>query len=328
VMSRMDISERRVPQDGRIKLKLSKSRAIDFRVNSLPLQFGEKIVLRILDPASAQMGLDALGFEPEQRQLYEQALERPQGMILVTGPTGSGKTVSLYTGLNALNTEERNISTAEDPVEINIDGINQVQINLKVGLTFAEALRSFLRQDPDVVMVGEIRDLETAEISIKAAQTGHLVLSTLHTNSATETLTRLLNMGVATFNVATSVSLIIAQRLARKLCDSCKSPLAPLPEAIVAEQGLDQLELAASEFTLFGAQGCEQCRDGYRGRIGIYETLAVTERLAEVIMSGASSLETLAAAKAEGFKTLRHNALRKVAAGIISLEEANRITRQ
>ena len=328
VMSRMDISERRVPQDGRIKLKLSKSRAIDFRVNSLPLQFGEKVVLRILDPAAAQIGLDALGFEPEQRQLYEQALARPQGMILVTGPTGSGKTVTLYTGLNALNSDERNISTAEDPVEINIEGVNQVQINLKVGLTFAEALRSFLRQDPDVVMVGEIRDLETAEISIKAAQTGHLVLSTLHTNSATETLTRLLNMGVATFNVATSVSLIIAQRLARKLCDNCKRPQPALPESIMAEQGLDQLELAANEMTLFSAQGCEQCRDGYRGRIGIYETLAVTERLAEVIMNGASSMETLAAARDEGFKTLRYNALRKVASGVISLEEANRVTRQ
>jgi len=328
VMSRMDISERRIPQDGRIKLKLSKNRAIDFRVNSLPLQFGEKVVLRILDPAAAQMGLDALGFEAEQRLLYEQALARPQGMILVTGPTGSGKTVTLYTGLNALNSDERNISTAEDPVEINIEGVNQVQINLKVGLTFAEALRSFLRQDPDVVMVGEIRDLETAEISIKAAQTGHLVLSTLHTNSATETLTRLLNMGVATFNVATSVSLIIAQRLARKLCENCKVPLAELPPAIVAEQGLDQLEIDVAAMTLFTAAGCDQCRDGYRGRIGIYETLAVTEQLAEVIMQGASSIETLAAAKAEGFKTLRHNALRKVAAGLISLEEANRVTRQ
>ncbi len=328
VMSRMDISERRIPQDGRIKLKLSKNRAIDFRVNSLPLQFGEKVVLRILDPAAAQMGLDALGFEAEQRLLYEQALARPQGMILVTGPTGSGKTVTLYTGLNALNSDERNISTAEDPVEINIEGVNQVQINLKVGLTFAEALRSFLRQDPDVVMVGEIRDLETAEISIKAAQTGHLVLSTLHTNSATETLTRLLNMGVATFNVATSVSLIIAQRLARKLCENCKGPLAELPPAIVAEQGLDQLEIDVAAMTLFTAAGCDQCRDGYRGRIGIYETLAVTEQLAEVIMQGASSIETLAAAKAEGFKTLRHNALRKVAAGLISLEEANRVTRQ
>lgn len=327
VMSRMDISERRVPQDGRIKLKLSKNRAIDFRVNSLPLQFGEKVVLRILDPAAAQIGLDALGFEPEQRQLYEQALARPQGMILVTGPTGSGKTVTLYTGLNALNSNERNISTAEDPVEINIEGVNQVQINLKVGLTFAEALRSFLRQDPDVVMVGEIRDLETAEISIKAAQTGHLVLSTLHTNSAAETLTRLLNMGVATFNVATSVSLIIAQRLARKLCESCKVVQPALPAEIVIEQGLDQLNIEPEAMRLFTARGCKQCRDGYRGRIGIYETLAVTESLAEKIMHGASSLETLKAAKAEGFKTLRHNALRKVAAGIISLEEANRVTR-
>ena len=327
VMSRMDISERRVPQDGRIKLKLSKNRAIDFRVNSLPLQFGEKVVLRILDPAAAQIGLDALGFEPEQRQLYEQALARPQGMILVTGPTGSGKTVTLYTGLNALNSDERNISTAEDPVEINMEGVNQVQINLKVGLTFAEALRSFLRQDPDVVMVGEIRDLETAEISIKAAQTGHLVLSTLHTNSAAETLTRLLNMGVATFNVATSVSLIIAQRLARKLCENCKVVQPALPAEIGIEQGLDQLNIEPEAMTLFTARGCKQCRDGYRGRIGIYETLAVTESLAEKIMHGASSLETLKAAKAEGFKTLRHNALRKVAAGIISLEEANRVTR-
>jgi type IV pilus assembly protein PilB len=251
VMSQMDISERRLPQDGRIKLKVSKSRAIDFRVNTLPTLFGEKIVLRILDPSSAKLGIDALGYEDFQKQLYLDALAQSQGMILVTGPTGSGKTVSLYTGLNILNTSEVNISTAEDPVEINLEGINQVQMNTRVGLTFAEALRSFLRQDPDIIMVGEIRDLETAEIAIKAAQTGHLVLSTLHTNSAPETLTRLLNMGVPAFNVATSVSLIIAQRLARRLCSVCRKPATDIPEEILKQEGFDEIGIPRSEFQLF-----------------------------------------------------------------------------
>jgi len=251
VMSRMDISERRIPQDGRVKLKLSKNKSIDFRVNTLPLQFGEKIVLRILDASSAKLGIDALGYEDDQKALYMEALARPQGMILVTGPTGSGKTVSLYTGLNILNTPERNISTAEDPIEINMDGINQTQINMRVGLSFAEALRSFLRQDPDVVMVGEIRDLETAEIAIKAAQTGHLVMSTLHTNSAPETLTRLLNMGVPSFNVATSVNLIIAQRLGRKLCSQCRVPFGDIPDKVLTEEGFDDIGIDKSEFTIF-----------------------------------------------------------------------------
>ena len=256
VMSRMDISERRIPQDGRVKLKLSKNKSIDFRVNTLPLQFGEKIVLRILDASSAKLGIDALGYEEDQKAMYMDALARPQGMILVTGPTGSGKTVSLYTGLNILNTAERNISTAEDPIEINMDGINQTQINMRVGLSFAEALRAFLRQDPDIVMVGEIRDLETAEIAIKAAQTGHLVLSTLHTNSAPETLTRLLNMGVPSFNVATSVNLIIAQRLGRKLCSLCREPFDDVPDKVLSEEGFDDIGIDKSQFTIFKAVGC------------------------------------------------------------------------
>ena len=256
VMARMDISERRIPQDGRVKLKLSKNKSIDFRVNTLPLQFGEKIVLRILDASSAKLGIDALGYEDDQKSAYMDALARPQGMILVTGPTGSGKTVSLYTGLNILNTAERNISTAEDPIEINMEGINQTQINMRVGLSFAEALRSFLRQDPDVVMVGEIRDLETAEIAIKAAQTGHLVMSTLHTNSAPETLTRLLNMGVASFNVATSVNLIIAQRLGRKLCVQCRTPFEDIPDSVLKDEGFDDIGLPREEFTLFKAADC------------------------------------------------------------------------
>ena len=270
----MDISERRVPQDGRIKMKLSKNKAIDFRVNTLPLLFGEKIVLRILDPSSARMGIDALGYEEDQKALYMEALAQPQGMILVTGPTGSGKTVSLYTGLNILNTPERNISTAEDPMEINMDGINQTKINMRVGLDFAEALRSFLRQDPDVVMVGEIRDLETAEISIKAAQTGHLVLSTLHTNSAAETLTRLLNMGVPSFNVATSVNLIIAQRLGRKLCQQCREH--PMFDNILREEGFDDIDIPGEEITIYKPVGCSTCGNGYKGRVGVYETLKIT----------------------------------------------------
>ncbi len=327
VMSQMDISERRIPQDGRIKMKLSKSRAIDFRVNTLPTLFGEKIVLRILDPSSAKLGIDALGYEDNQKKLYLDALNQPQGMILVTGPTGSGKTVSLYTGLNILNTTERNISTAEDPVEINLEGINQVQVNARVGLGFAEALRSFLRQDPDIVMVGEIRDLETAEIAIKAAQTGHLVLSTLHTNSAPETLTRLLNMGVPAFNLATTVSLIIAQRLARRLCNNCKKPATDIPEEILKEEGFDEIGMERKEIELFHPVGCAQCGNGYKGRLGVYETVRITPLISGIIMEGGNSLDIAKAAKKEGFNNLRISALRKAAQGLTSLEEANRVTK-
>lgn len=327
VMSQMDISERRVPQDGRIKMKISKTRAIDFRVNTLPTLFGEKVVLRILDPGAAKLGIDALGYEDFQKKLYMDALAQSQGMILVTGPTGSGKTVSLYTGLNILNTSESNISTAEDPVEINLEGINQVQMNARVGLTFAEALRSFLRQDPDIVMVGEIRDLETAEIAIKAAQTGHLVLSTLHTNSAPETLTRLMNMGVPAFNIATSVSLIIAQRLARKLCSSCKKPASDIPDDILKEEGFDDIGIPRNEFQLFHPGGCNQCNKGYKGRLGVYEVVRITPTIASLIMEGGNSLQIAKAAKEAGFNNLRISALRKVAMGLTSLEEANRVTK-
>ena len=327
VMSRMDISERRIPQDGRVKLKLSKNKSIDFRVNTLPLQFGEKIVLRILDASSAKLGIDALGYEDDQKTLYMDALARPQGMILVTGPTGSGKTVSLYTGLNILNTAERNISTAEDPIEINMEGINQTQINMRVGLSFAEALRSFLRQDPDVVMVGEIRDLETAEIAIKAAQTGHLVMSTLHTNSAPETLTCLLNMGVPSFNVATSVNLIIAQRLGRKLCPQCRIAFDDIPDKILKDEGFEEIGIAREEFTIFKAGDCPSCTNGYKGRVGVYETLKISPAISKIIMEGGSSLDILETALQEGFKTLRVSALRKAARGLISIEEANRITK-
>lgn len=327
VMSQMDISERRLPQDGRIKMKISKTRAIDFRVNTLPTLFGEKIVLRILDAGAAKLGIDALGYEDFQKKLYLDALARSQGMILVTGPTGSGKTVSLYTGLNILNTNEVNISTAEDPVEINLEGINQVQMNTRVGLTFAEALRSFLRQDPDIIMVGEIRDLETAEIAIKASQTGHLVLSTLHTNSAPETLTRLLNMGVPAFNVATSVSLIIAQRLARRLCSSCKKPATDILEEILKEEGFDEIGIPRADFQLFHPVGCAQCNKGYKGRLGVYEVVRITPEIATLIMEGGNSLQIAQAAKNAGFNNLRVSALRKVALGLTSLEEANRVTK-
>jgi type IV pilus assembly protein PilB len=324
VMSQMDISERRVPQDGRIQMKLSRNRAIDFRVNTLPTLYGEKIVLRILDPSSAQMGIDALGYEPAQKEMYLKVLNQPQGMILVTGPTGSGKTVSLYTGLNILNTAERNISTAEDPVEINLEGVNQVHVNPKVGLNFAEALRSFLRQDPDVIMVGEIRDLETAEIAIKAAQTGHLVLSTLHTNSASETITRLLNMGVPAFNVASSVNLIIAQRLARRLCKYCRAPADDIPHATLMAEGFtDEMLEGAS---IMQAVGCNECNKGYKGRVGIYEVVKITPSIAKLIMEGGNSMQISAQARAEGFHDLRMAALKKVAEGVVSLEEANRIT--
>ena len=324
VMSQMDISERRVPQDGRIKMKISKNRAIDFRVNTLPTLWGEKIVLRILDPSSAKMGVEALGFSELQKDLYLGTLHQPQGMVLVTGPTGSGKTVSLYTGLNILNTEERNISTAEDPVEINLEGINQVHVNTKVGLTFAEALRAFLRQDPDVVMVGEIRDLETAEIAIKAAQTGHMVLSTLHTNSSPETLTRLRNMGVPAFNIATSVSLIIAQRLGRRLCESCKTPLS-LPEPTLREEGFSEVQIKGLNMFEANPEGCNKCNRGYKGRVGIYEMMKMTPEIAEVIMENGTSLDILKVAKSQGFLDLRQSGLAKVAEGITSLEEMNRV---
>ena len=327
VMSRMDISERRVPQDGRIKMKLSKNKAIDFRVNTLPTLWGEKVVLRILDPSSAQMGIDALGYEEDQKEMYMAALAQPQGMILVTGPTGSGKTVSLYTGLNILNTEERNISTAEDPVEINLEGINQVNVNTRVGLTFAEALRSFLRQDPDIVMVGEIRDLETAEIGIKAAQTGHLVLSTLHTNSAPETLTRLANMGVPAFNIATTVSLIIAQRLARRLCSGCKAPADDIPDDILKKEGILDCGIPKEEIQVFHPVGCSSCNKGYKGRVGIYEVVKVTDAISRIIMEEGNSIEIADACKKEGFYDLRTAALRKAAMGLTSLEEANRVTK-
>jgi len=324
VMSQMDISERRVPQDGRIQMKLSKKRAIDFRVNTLPTMYGEKIVLRILDPTSAQMGIDALGYDEEQKALYQEALQKPQGMILVTGPTGSGKTVSLYTGLGILNEPERNISTAEDPVEINMQGINQVLVNPKVGLNFAEALRSFLRQDPDVIMVGEIRDLETAEIAIKAAQTGHLVLSTVHTNSAAETVTRLLNMGVPAFNIAASVTLIIAQRLARRLCSHCAQPETGVPQEALLQLGFAPEQLKDADIKR--PIGCGQCKDGYKGRVGIYEVVKITKPIASAIMDGANSLELDRVAREAGFDDLRQSALKKCAAGLISLEEVSRVT--
>ncbi|UZE95165.1 type IV-A pilus assembly ATPase PilB [Alkalimarinus alittae] len=325
VMCQMDISERRIPQDGRIKLKLSKTKAIDFRVNTLPTLWGEKIVLRILDPSSAKMGIDALGYEEEQKQLYMDALAQPQGMILVTGPTGSGKTVSLYTGLNILNTPETNISTAEDPVEINLEGINQVNVNAKVGLGFPEALRSFLRQDPDIVMVGEIRDLDTASIAIKAAQTGHLVLSTLHTNSAPETLTRMMNMGVPAFNIATSVSLIIAQRLARRLCSNCKEK-ADIPKEALLKQGFTEAQIETG-LTLYKPKGCDNCSGGYKGRVGIYEVVKVTPAISQLIMEEATSLDIAAAAQKEGFNNLRQSAMLKAIEGVTSLEEVNRVTK-
>ncbi|OTG81467.1 type IV-A pilus assembly ATPase PilB [Acinetobacter sp. ANC 5054] len=325
VMSQMDISEKRIPQDGRIKLKLSKTKAIDFRVNSLPTLFGEKLVLRILDPSSAMLGIDALGYEPEQKDLFMQALEKPQGMLLITGPTGSGKTVSLYTGLNILNREDTNISTAEDPVEINLEGINQVNVNNKVGLTFSAALKSFLRQDPDIVMVGEIRDLETAEIAIKAAQTGHMVMSTLHTNSAPETLTRLRNMGVPSFNIATSVNLVIAQRLARRLCSQCKEAV-EIPKQSLLELGFADDDLANPEFQIYQPVGCGECREGYKGRVGIYEVMKVTPEISRIIMEDGNALQIAKASNQAGFNNLRRSGLIKVMQGVTSLQEVNRVT--
>jgi type IV pilus assembly protein PilB len=325
VMSRLDIAERRVPQDGRIKMRLSKNRSIDFRVSSCPTLFGEKIVLRILDASTAMMGIDALGYEPFQKELYMKTLARPQGMILVTGPTGSGKTVSLYTGLAILNVEDTNISTAEDPAEIVLPGVNQVNVNPKVGLTFASALRAFLRQDPDVIMVGEVRDLETAEIAIKAAQTGHLVLSTLHTNDAPQTLTRLVDMGVKPYAIATSVSLIIAQRLARRLCNSCKAPI-DLPHDALLKEGFTDEQVAASDFKVYKAVGCSQCTDGYKGRVGIYEVLPVTEAIGRIILEGGSAPHIRDQARKDGVWDLRTAGLKKCRDGLTSLEEVNRVT--
>jgi type IV pilus assembly protein PilB len=326
VMSRLDIAERRIPQDGRIKMKLSKNRAIDFRVSTCPTLFGEKIVLRILDPAQAALGIDSLGYEPFQKDLYTKYLAKPQGMILVTGPTGSGKTVSLYTGLNILNREDTNISTAEDPAEINLPGVNQVNVNPKVGLTFASAMRAFLRQDPDVIMVGEIRDLETAEIAIKAAQTGHLVLSTLHTNDAPQTLTRMVDMGVKPYAIATSVSLIIAQRLARRLCNHCKTQV-DIPKEALLKEGFTDTDVAQG-LKIFGpsSKGCSNCTDGYKGRVGIYQVLPVTEAIARIILTGGSAVEIGAQAGKEGVWDLRRAGLEKVKNGLTSLEEVNSVT--
>jgi type IV pilus assembly protein PilB len=319
VISRLDISEKRVPQDGRMKLVLSKTRAIDFRVSTLPTLHGEKIVMRILDPSSAMLGIDALGYEPEQREVLMAAIERPYGMILVTGPTGSGKTVSLYTCLNLLNKPGINISTAEDPCEINLPGINQVNVNDKAGLTFSVALKAFLRQDPDIIMVGEIRDLDTAEIAIKAAQTGHLVLSTLHTNDAPTTLERMKNMGIAPFNIASSVIMITAQRLARRLC-SCKKPIAIPMEALI-QAGFHEHEIDGS-WQLYGPNGCEKCKgSGYKGRVGIYQVMPISDEIQRIIMTNGNSIDIAEQAQQEGIKDLRQSGLLKVKQGLTSLEE-------
>ncbi|RAO75561.1 type IV-A pilus assembly ATPase PilB [Dyella jiangningensis] len=324
VMSGLDIAERRVPQDGRIKLNLSKSRAVDFRVSTLPTLFGEKIVLRILDGSAAKLGIDALGYEDSQKKLYLDAIHKPYGMVLVTGPTGSGKTVSLYTALNILNTAERNISTVEDPVEIRVEGINQVQQNTKRGMTFAAALRSFLRQDPDVIMVGEIRDLETAEIAIKAAQTGHMVLSTLHTNDAPQTISRLMNMGIAPYNITSSVSLVIAQRLARRLHD-CKRPMDLPPQALL-DAGFTQEEIDAG-LTIYEAVGCDSCNEGYKGRVGIYQVMPMLEEIQKIILQGGNALQIAEVSRKAGINDMRASALLKVKKGVTSLAEIDRVTK-
>jgi type IV pilus assembly protein PilB len=325
VMSQLDIAEKRVPQDGRIKLNLSKTRQIDFRVSTLPTLFGEKVVLRILDGSAAKLGIEKLGYEPDQQKLFLDAIRKPYGMVLVTGPTGSGKTVSLYTALGILNEEERNISTVEDPVEIRLPGINQVQQNQKRGMTFAAALRSFLRQDPDVIMVGEIRDLETAEIGIKAAQTGHMVLSTLHTNDAPQTISRLMNMGIAPFNITSSVSLVIAQRLARRLCNQCKRE-ASLPEHALLSEGYTADEVHAG-ITLYEAVGCSECTGGYKGRTGIYEVMPMSEKIQSIILQGGNAMQIAEAAQASGVRNLRQSALLKARNGLTSLAEINRVTK-
>jgi type IV pilus assembly protein PilB len=319
VISKLDISEKRVPQDGRMKLVLSKTRAIDFRVSTLPTLYGEKIVMRILDPSQAKLGIDALGYEPDQKETLMNAIQRPYGMVLVTGPTGSGKTVSLYTCLNILNQPGINISTAEDPAEIQLAGVNQVNMNDKAGLTFAAALKAFLRQDPDIIMVGEIRDLETADISIKAAQTGHMVFSTLHTNDAPTTLTRLMNMGVPTFNIASSVILITAQRLARKLC-VCKEPV-NIPDQALLEAGFKEDQIDGS-WHPYHAVGCDKCKgSGYKGRVGIYQVMPITEAIQRIILAGGNAMEIADQAHREGVSDLRQSGLRKVKAGLTSLEE-------
>ncbi len=325
VMSKMDIAERRVPQDGRIKMTLSKNRAIDFRVNTCPTLFGEKVVLRILDPTSAQIGIEKLGFEPQQEKLFLQAIHKPYGLVLVTGPTGSGKTVTLYTGLNILNSVECNISTAEDPVEITVEGINQVNMNPKAGLTFASALRAFLRQDPDIIMVGEIRDLETAEIAVKAAQTGHLVLSTLHTNDAPQTLNRLMQMGIEPFNIVSAVNLIMAQRLARRLCEHCKK-LSGFPDNILLSAGFKQEELA--NLKVYGPVGCEHCTNGYKGRVGIYQVMTLSEKMRALILQGGNAMQLAEQALSEGINDLRASGLNKVRMGITSIEEIDRVTKE
>ena len=324
VMAQLDIAEKRIPQDGRIKLNLSKTKQIDFRVSTLPTLFGEKIVLRILDAGAAKLGIDKLGYEEDQKKLFLDAVEKPYGMVLVTGPTGSGKTVSLYTALNILNDESRNISTVEDPVEIRVPGINQVQMNIKRGMTFAAALRSFLRQDPDVIMVGEIRDLETAEIAIKAAQTGHMVLSTLHTNDAPQTISRLMNMGVAPFNITSSVTLVIAQRLARRLHD-CKRPQ-QLPDHALLAEGFTADEIHAG-ITLYEAVGCSECTEGYKGRTGLYQVMPMTEEIQAIVLAGGNVQQISEAAQRSGVRDLRQSALLKVRNGLTSLAEINRVTK-
>jgi type IV pilus assembly protein PilB len=326
VMSGLDIAERRVPQDGRIKLNLSKTKSIDFRVSTCPTLFGEKVVLRILDASAAKLGIEKLGYEDDQKELFLNAIDKPYGMVVVTGPTGSGKTVSLYTALNILNTEGRNISTVEDPVEIRLPGVNQVAQNQKRGMTFAAALRAFLRQDPDVIMVGEIRDIETAEIAVKAAQTGHMVLSTLHTNDAPQTISRLMNMGIAPYNITSSVTLVIAQRLARRLHD-CKKPMSPpLPAAALLAEGYTQAEIDAG-LKLFDAVGCSGCNEGYKGRTGIYQVMPITEAIAQIILAGGNAIQIAHAARDSGIRDLRASALLKAKNGVTSLAEINRVTK-
>ena len=325
VMAQLDIAEKRIPQDGRIKLNLSKTKQIDFRVSTLPTLFGEKVVLRILDAGAAKLGIDKLGYEPDQQKLFLDAIHKPYGMVLVTGPTGSGKTVSLYTALGILNNEERNISTVEDPVEIRLPGVNQVQQNERRGMTFAAALRSFLRQDPDIIMVGEIRDLETAEIAIKAAQTGHMVLSTLHTNDAPQTIARLMNMGIAPYNITSSVTLVIAQRLARRLCDHCKRPV-QLPDNALLAEGFTEAEINEG-FTVYEAVGCDDCTNGYKGRTGLYQVMPMTDEIATIVLAGGNALQIAEAAQRSGVRDLRQSALLKVKKGMTSLAEINRVTK-
>lgn len=325
VMSRMNIAERRVPQDGRIKLKISKSRAIDFRVNTCPTLFGEKLCLRILDPSSAQMGIDMLGYEPEQKQIYMDNLMKPYGMFLVTGPTGSGKTVSLYTGVNILNTVDRNISTAEDPVEINLPGVNQVNVDEKTGMDFSAALKAFLRQDPDIILVGEIRDITTGSIAVKAAQTGHMVMSTLHTNDAPQTITRMVNMGIPPFNIASAVNVIIAQRLGRRLHKESKV-VADIPKEALLKEGFTEDDLANPDFKLYAPGDSEEAPGGYKGRVGIYQVMPISEEMGRLIMKDANAYELADQATAEGIPDIRRSGLVKAMQGVTSLEEINRVT--